>query len=276
MSAESVVIHPTAIVDPSALLGAGTSVGPYSIVGAGVVMGLGNRVGSHVVIEGRTRIGDHNEFFQFCSVGARPQDLKYRGEPSELIIGSRNIIRECATLQPGTQGGGMLTRVGDGNLFMANTHVGHDCMVGDRCIMANSAALAGHVTVGNGVVIGGMVGIHQFVRLGDIAMIGAGAMVNRDIPPFTMAIGDRATLQGLNRVGLERNGVSREEIALIRRLYRDLFLGESADLQRMRFKERLVHLRASALGSARTAAFLTFIEGSERGVAQHGVGDGET
>lgn len=275
MSAESVVIHPTAIVDPSAVLGAGTTVGPYSIIGAGVILGIGNRVGPHVVIEGRTRIGDNNEFFQFCSVGARPQDLKYKGEPSELVIGNRNIIRECATLQPGTQGGGMLTRVGDANLFMANTHVGHDCLVGDRCIVANSAALAGHVTVGNGVVIGGMVGIHQFVRLGDIAMIGAGAMVNRDIPPFTMAIGDRATLQGLNRVGLERNGVSREDIAVIRRLYRNLFVGDTPELRALRFKERLAHVRTTAVGNPRAEAFIAFVESSERGVAQHGVGGGE-
>jgi UDP-N-acetylglucosamine acyltransferase len=223
------------------------------------------------VIEGNTRIGDENEIFQFSSVGARPQDLKYRGEPSELHIGNRNIIREYATLQPGTSGGGMITRVGDANLFMANTHVGHDSVVGNRCIMANSAALAGHVVLGDGVVIGGLVGIHQFVKIGDLVMIGGGAMVTRDIPPFCIAVGDRATLQGLNIIGLERSGVSREEIAVLRKAYRDILIGDSADTKGMRFKERVEAVRARAHDNAKCAAFIQFIDRSERGVAQHGV-----
>ncbi len=276
MSVQPPAIHPTAIVDPAATIGEGTTVGPYSIISAGVSIGRNNRIGPHVVIEGYTRIGDDNTLFQFCSVGARPQDLKYRGEPSELHIGNHNIIREYVTLQPGTSGGGMVTKVGDNNLFMANTHVGHDSVVGDRCIMANSAALAGHVILGNGVVIGGLVGIHQFVKIGDLVMIGGGAMVTRDIPPFCIAVGDRATLQGLNYIGLERSGVSKEEIAMLRKVYRDIVVGDSTETKGMRFKERVEATRVRVQGNLKCLAFVEFIDKSQRGIAQHGgesVGD---
>jgi UDP-N-acetylglucosamine acyltransferase len=156
-------IHSTAVVAPEAEIGDGCSVGPYSVIGPKVKLGNGCRVGSHVVIEGNTTIGDENQIFQFASVGAAPQDLKYHGEDSTLQIGSRNIIREYVTLQPGTEGGGMQTTIGDQNLFMACCHVGHDCRVGHRNVFANSAALAGHVTIGNGVIVGGLSGVHQFV-----------------------------------------------------------------------------------------------------------------
>jgi UDP-N-acetylglucosamine acyltransferase len=164
----------------------------------------------------------------------------------------------------------MVTRIGDSNLFMANTHVGHDSLVGNRCIMANSAALAGHVILGDGVVVGGLVGIHQFVKIGDLVMIGGGAMVTRDIPPYCIAVGDRATLQGLNQIGLERSGVSREEISQLRKVYRDIFIGDSAETKGMRFKERVEATRARAQGNPRCAAFFEFIDRSERGLAQHG------
>ena len=270
------LIHPTAIIDPSAHIGEGTKVGPYSIIGPNVVLGRDNTVGPHVVIEGRTTIGDGNAFFQFASVGAIPQDLKYRGEPSELIIGNRNIIRECVTLQPGTTGGGMITKIGDQNLFMANTHVGHDTFVGDRCVFANSAALAGHVIVGNGVIVGGLSGIHQFVRLGDVAMIGAGAMVSQDVPPYFMAQGDRAKIHGLNRVGLERNGGTREDLAAIRSLYRSVFTPTIVPgAPRVTFKERLAAAKAEVGSNGRAAQVISFLESSERGVcAHHGTGDG--
>jgi UDP-N-acetylglucosamine acyltransferase len=263
------LIHPTAIISPGAVLGEGTSVGPYSIVGPDVRMGKNNRIGPHVVIEGRTTMGDENTVYQFASVGAAPQDLKFRGEPSELRIGSRNIIRENVTLQPGTAGGGMLTVIGDQNLFMANTHVGHDSRVGNRCVIANGAALAGHVTVHDGVIIGGLSGIHQFVRLGSVSMIGAGAMVAQDVPPYCMAQGDRASIQGLNRVGLERNGGSRDDLAVLREVYRIVFNPAGTEAAGKVFKDRVAYARGLVAGNARGADFVGFIEASERGIAPH-------
>lgn len=265
----SVVIHPTAIVDPRASLGEGTTVGAYSIIGPDVVLGKNNIVGPHVVIEGITKAGDGNHFFQFCSVGSRPQDLKYRGEASELHLGDGNMIREYVTLQPGTTGGGMFTRIGSRNLFMANCHVGHDCTIGDRCVFANSAGLAGHVTVGNGVVVGGLSGIHQFVRLGDIVMLGAGSMVTEDIPPFCMAQGDRAKIMGLNRVGLERNGASNEDMRSVRRVYSALFsAGESSGVGST-FQERVGAAQAVVSESVWARQFVEFLQGSSRGIAAH-------
>jgi UDP-N-acetylglucosamine acyltransferase len=269
MSQSSVTIHPTALVDPAAKIGPGTTIGAYSIIGPSVVIGRDNVIGPHVVIEGITKIGDGNRVFQFASVGAQPQDLKYRGEPSELIIGNKNIIRECATLQPGTTGGGMVTKVGDSNLFMANTHVGHDTIVGSRCVFANSCALAGHVTIGNGVIVGGLSGIHQFVKIGDVAMIGAGAMVSQDIPPYCIAQGDRATIHGLNRIGLERNGGTREDLSVLRKIYRTVFTPTSPEVVGKTFKERVVVARTIAGSNQRAVEFVAFLEGSERGVCSH-------
>jgi UDP-N-acetylglucosamine acyltransferase len=269
MTQSGPAIHPTAIIAPGAVLGDGTTVGPYSIIGAEVRMGKNNRIGPHVVIEGRTTMGDDNTVYQFASVGAAPQDLKFRGEPSELRIGSRNIIRENVTLQPGTAGGGMLTVIGDQNLFMANTHVGHDSRVGNRCVVANGAALAGHVTVHDGVIIGGLSGIHQFVRLGSVSMIGAGAMVAQDVPPYCMAQGDRASIQGLNRVGLERNGGSRDDLAVLREVYRVVFSPAGTEAAGKVFKDRVAHARGLVGTNQRGLDFVAFIEASERGIAPH-------
>ena len=269
MTQSGPAIHPTAIIAPGAVLGDGTTVGPYSIIGAEVRMGKNNRIGPHVVIEGRTTIGDENTVYQFASVGAAPQDLKFRGEPSELRIGNRNIIRENVTLQPGTAGGGMLTVIGDQNLFMANTHVGHDSRVGNRCVVANGAALAGHVTVHDGVIIGGLSGIHQFVRLGSVSMIGAGAMVAQDVPPYCMAQGDRASIQGLNRVGLERNGGSRDDLAVLREVYRVVFSPAGTEAAGKVFKDRVAHARGLVGTNQRGLDFVAFIEASERGIAPH-------
>lgn len=163
----------------------------------------------------------------------------------------------------------MVTRIGDANLFMANTHVGHDSMVGNRCVFANSAALAGHVTIGNSVIIGGLSGIHQFVRIGDIAMIGAGAMVAQDIPPFCMAQGDRATVQGLNRIGLERNGCLKEDFAVLREVYRMVFTSSAPEVKGKVFRDRVVFARGLVAGSANATAFLDFLQSSERGIAAH-------
>jgi UDP-N-acetylglucosamine acyltransferase len=257
-------IHSTAIIEEGARVGAGSSVGAYSIIAAGVELGRDNRIGPHVVLSGNTRIGDGNEIFQFASIGAVPQDLKYHGEESLLEIGDLNKIREYVTLQPGTEGGGMLTRIGSRNLFMACSHVGHDGRIGDGNVVANSAALAGHVTVGNHVIVGGLVGVHQFVRIGDHAMVGAGAMVAQDIPPYCMAQGDHARLIGLNQIGLARQGWSKPEIALLRKLYRRVFYG--GGLVRQRISEARLEFAAHAWA----LSFLDFIAESQRGVARPG------
>jgi UDP-N-acetylglucosamine acyltransferase len=269
MAEQAAAIHPTAIIEQGAVIGEGTTIGPYSIIGPHVVLGANNRVGPHVVIEGHTRIGDSNTIYQFASVGAAPQDLKFKGEPSELRVGDRNIIREYVTLQPGTSGGGMLTSIGNQNLFMANTHVGHDSHVGSRCVVANGAALAGHVTVADGVIIGGLSGIHQFVKLGSVCMIGAGAMVAQDVPPYCMAQGDRATIQGLNRVGLERNGGTREDLAVLREVYRIVFTPAGTVAQDKVFKDRVVLAKTLVGANVRGLEFVAFLEATERGIAPH-------
>lgn len=253
-------IHETAIVHPGAVLGAECSVGPYSIIGEHVVLGARNRVGPHVVIDGRTTFGDDNQIFQFASVGSIPQDLKFKGEPSTLSFGSGNIIREFVTIQPGTSGGGMKTVIGDRNLFMANSHIGHDCIVGSGNIFANSAAIAGHVTIGNNITIGGLAAVHQFVRLGDGALIGGGTMVVKDIPPFCIANGDRAHLVGINVVGMERKGVSPEGIQQVRKAYRTLFLAQGS------WSERLEQANLECGASAEVELFLGFVRQSERGI----------
>lgn len=253
-------IHPTAIVAEGAVLGEGTTVGAYSIIGPNVVVGRGTKIGPHVVLEGHTVFGDDNVIFQFASIGSHPQDLKYRGEPSRLVIGSRNIIREYVTIQPGTEGGGMMTTVGNRNLFMANCHLGHDSCMGDNNIIANSAALSGHTVLGSGVTIGGLAAVHQFVRLGDLCFISGGAMVVKDIPPFCYAQGDRAGLAGINRVGLERRGISATDVALLKRLYRRVFFGLGG------LQQRLQAAREEAEDNASALKFLDFIGSSQRGI----------
>ncbi len=254
-------VHPTAVVAPGATLGSGCSVGPYSVIGPSVRIGAGTRVGSHVVIEGHTSIGEGNTIYQFASIGSEPQDLKFKGEASTLTIGDKNIIREYVTLQPGTEGGGMKTVIGNGNLFMANTHVGHDSIIGDSNVFANSSALSGHVIIGNKVTVGGLSGIHQFVRVGDLAILGGGSMVTKDIPPFTMAQGDRAELIGLNLVGLERRGYTSEQIALLKGLYRDTLRAKGL------LKDKIAQAREMLKDFDAGNFFLDFIASSERGVA---------
>jgi len=255
-------VHPTAIVHPGAEIGPACEVGPYTIIGEHVRLGRGNRIGPHVVIEGHTRIGDENHIFQFASIGSQPQDLKYHGEPSILEIGDGNVIREYVTLQPGTEQGLMKTAIGSSNLFMASAHVGHDCKVGDRNIFANSVAISGHVQIDNGVILGGMAGIHQYTRLGDLAFIGAGAMVAQDIPPYCMSQGDRAELIGLNQIGMKRAGISEEEIRLLRKVFRAAFKREG------NFKDRIASLIEEHAGSRCASKFLGFLQESKRGVAQ--------
>ncbi|MBF0304241.1 MAG: acyl-ACP--UDP-N-acetylglucosamine O-acyltransferase [Alphaproteobacteria bacterium] len=219
-------IHPTAIVDPAAKLADDVSIGPYCVVGPEVSLAARVELVSHVVVAGRTSIGEGCRIFPFASIGHQPQDLKFKGEPSTLVIGSNNLIREHVTMNPGTAGGGMITRVGDGCLFMMGSHVAHDCVVGDSVIMANNATLAGHVTVGEFAVLGGLSAVHQFVRIGRHAMIGGMSGVETDIIPYGSVTGNRAHLSGLNLVGLKRRGFSRDQIHALRNAYRLLFAPE--------------------------------------------------
>jgi UDP-N-acetylglucosamine acyltransferase len=226
-------IHPTAVVDPKAALGSGVYIGPYCVVGGGVKLGDGVRLLSHVVVDGLTSIGPKTVIYPFASIGHRPQDLKYRGEPSTLEIGANNQIREHVTMNPGTEGGGMVTRVGDNCLFMVGSHVAHDCMVGNNVIMANNATLAGHVTVGDFAIIGGLSAVQQFVRIGAHAMIGGMSGVENDVIPYGMVKGERAHLAGLNIIGLERRGFSRDDIQSLRSAYRMLFASEGTMAERL-------------------------------------------
>lgn len=216
-------IHQTAIVEAGAKLGADVRIGPYCHVGPRVELGDGVELLSHIVVAGITRVGPRTKVFPFASIGHPPQDLKYKGEESRLEIGADNVIREYVTMNPGTQGGGMLTKVGDACLFMASAHVAHDCKLGDHVIMANNATLAGHITIGDFAFLGGLSAVHQFVRIGAHAMIGGLTGVERDVIPYGMAVGDRARLTGLNIVGLQRRGFSRDEIQALRTAYQMIF-----------------------------------------------------
>ncbi|HUK60423.1 MAG TPA: acyl-ACP--UDP-N-acetylglucosamine O-acyltransferase [Stellaceae bacterium] len=221
-------IHPSAVVEPGARVAGSAKIGPFCHVGALVELGEGVELLSHVVVAGRTSVGEGTRIFPFASIGHPPQDLKYRGEPSRLVIGRRNVIREHVTMNPGTEGGGMVTRVGDGCLFMVGVHVAHDCQLGDNIIMANNATLAGHVVIGDGAVFGGLSAVHQFVRIGRHAMVGGVTGVERDVIPFGSVMGDRARLSGLNLIGMQRHGFTREEVQAARTAYQMLFLGEGA------------------------------------------------
>ncbi len=226
-------IHPTAIVESRAELGTGVRIGPFCTVGGDVELGDGVEVVSHAVIAGRTRVGAGTRIFPFASIGHPPQDLKYRGEPSRLEIGAGNTIREHVTMNPGTEGGGMLTRIGDGCLFMVGAHVAHDCAIGDQVIMANNATLGGHVTVGNFAILGGLSAVHQFVRVGRHAMVGGMSGVERDVIPYGSVMGDRARLSGLNIIGLKRRNFGRETIHDIRKAYRLIFAREGTMPERL-------------------------------------------
>ncbi len=217
------MIHQTAIIEDGAQLGKNVKVGAYAYIGPKVVIGDGCEIGNGAQITGKTTIGKNNRIFSHAVIGAIPQDLKYNGEETELIIGDNNTIREFCFFNPGTLQGGGVTKIGSGSLFMAYVHIAHDCIIGDNCILANNATLAGHVELGNHVVVGGMTPIHQFVKVGDFAMLGGASAVNQDIPPYCLAEGNRAHLRGLNLVGLRRH-IDRSDIDAIKRAYRELFL----------------------------------------------------
>ena len=255
-------IHETALVDPRAEIDSDVEVGPYSIVGGCVRIGKGARIKSHVVIEGRTTLGEGNVIFQFATVGSVPQDLKYKGEPSELIIGNHNTIREFVSINPGTAGGGMVTRVGDHNLLMMYCHIAHDCILGSHNIIANGATLGGHVVIEDYVIVGGLVGIHQFTKVGRGAILGAGSMVSKDVPPYCNATGDRARLHGLNLEGLRRRGVKKEKIDALKRAYRIMFRS------RLKTKDAIAEVRQELSGFAEAEQLVTFVENSQRGLCR--------
>lgn len=235
------VIHPTAIVAPSAKLGNDVRIGPFCIVDRDVELGDRVELISHAVVTGRTRVGARTRIFPFAAIGHQPQDLKYHGEPSRLEIGSDNTIREHVTMHPGTEGGGLLTRVGSHCLFMVATHVAHDCKLGDHVVMANNATLGGHVVVDDWAILGGLAAVHQFVRIGKHAIIGGMSGVENDVIPYGSVMGDRARLAGLNIVGLKRRGFDRDTLHDIRRAFRLLFADEGTMAERLSDVSELFH-----------------------------------
>ncbi len=229
----STQIHPSAIIDPKAQLGANVKIGPFSVVGANVQLHDNVELKSHVVVEGNTTVGEGTIIYPFASIGHAPQDLKFHGESSELLIGKNNKIREHATMNPGTEAGAMKTIVGDNCLFMMSTHVAHDCILGNNVIMANNATLGGHVVVGDHVLLGGLSAVHQFVRIGSYAVIGGMSGVESDVIPYGRVKGERAFLAGLNLIGLERNGFNKDQIRNLQRAFNQLFGDEGTMDQRI-------------------------------------------
>jgi UDP-N-acetylglucosamine acyltransferase len=232
------VIDPRAVVSPRAQLAADVTVGPFSVIGPDVEIGPGSIVGPHAVINGPTRIGAENRIFQFASIGDAPQDKKYQGEPTRLEIGDRNIFRENCTVNRGTTHDKGVTRVGNDNLFMAYSHVAHDCVIGDNVVFANCAALAGHVEIGDFVTLGGLTAVHQFVKIGAYAFSGGGTIVTKDVPPYVMVAGNPAEPHGVNAIGLKRRGFTEDQVRNIREAYRilyrsDLKLADAVDQLRV-------------------------------------------
>ena len=256
-------IHPTAIVDPGAQLGAGVDVGPYCVVGKHVRLGDRTRLVAHCIVDGDTWIGADCELYPFCSVGTTPQDKKLTAEsaPAKLRIGTHNKIREHVTIHGGTPFGGGTTTIGDHNMLLVGAHIGHDATVGSHVVFTNGAMAAGHTDIGDRAILGAMVGIHQFARVGKLAMIGAGAMVSHDAPPFAMIQGDRAKLVAVNVVGLHRNGFTTEQKALVKRVFRLLFWRAGTLHQRLEF------VRNSALHRDPICReIVDFVADSKRGV----------
>jgi len=259
MSDNAPLIHPTAVIDPSATLAADVRVGAFCLIGADVEIGAGTEIGPHCSIHGPTRIGRNNRFIGHAAIGGEPQDKKYKGERTELVIGDDNVIREFVTINRGTAGGGGITTVGNDNWMLAYTHVAHDCHVGSHCVFSNNTTLAGHVTVGDYVIISGFAGAHQFCRIGAHAFLGMGALTNGDVPPFTMVGSDSlGRPRGINSEGLKRRGFDAERIASIKRAYRTLYVAG------LPLAEAKVQLAEQATHSADVKDLLDFIESAER------------
>ncbi len=259
----AVKIHPTALVNPGAELGDGVEVGPYSIIEDKVVFGEGSWIDSHVTIHSHTGIGRENRIYSYASIGADPQDLTYANEPTKLIIGDKNLIREFVTFHRGSEKGGGVTRIGNEGMFMAYVHIAHDCQVGDHVVMANTATLSGHVIVEDWASMSGFAAVHQFARLGAHSFVGAICGVGKDVPPYCMVAGNRASLKGLNTVGLRRRGFSAETISGIKQAYRILFRNSGSTLQENTkiVEEELGHLEE-------VRHLLSFIRSSERGICR--------
>lgn len=251
-------IHSTAVIEKGAIIGDNVTIGAFVTISSKTTIGDGTIIDAHAIIEGRTTIGKDNHIFSHAVVGSIPQDLKFNGEEVELIIGDNNRIREFTLLNPGTQGGGSITKIGNNNLLMGYVHIGHDVFIGDNCILANGATLAGHVILGNHVVIGGLTPVHQFVHIGDYAMIAGASALSQDIPPFCMAEGNRATLRGLNLTGLRRH-LKRDEINALKTAYRELF--ESG--QALQESAETLHNKSE---SENVKKLITFITESKRGI----------
>ncbi|WP_414717826.1 MULTISPECIES: acyl-ACP--UDP-N-acetylglucosamine O-acyltransferase [unclassified Thiothrix] len=256
----SSLIHPTAVIHPSASLAADVEVGAYTIVGADVSIGRGTRIAPHVVIDGPTRIGEDNQIFQFASIGAAPQDKKFRGEPTELIIGDRNVIRECCTFNRGTTQDKGKTVMGDDNWIMAYVHIAHDCIIGNNTIFANSATLAGHVEIRDWVILGGFTLVHQFCVIGEHAFSGMGSAISKDVPPYAMVAGAPAEPRSVNLEGLKRRGFSAEAIHRIREAHRILYR------QNLSTQDALSKIEAELGGHDDMTLLLDFCRNSQRGL----------
>jgi UDP-N-acetylglucosamine acyltransferase len=257
-----VFVHPSAVVSPRAEIGEGSHVGPFCTVGDEVRLGARVRLESHVVVDGRTQVGDDTHVFPFVSIGLASQDLKYRGEPAETRVGRRCRLREFVTVHRGTEGGGMLTSIGDDCLVMAQAHVAHDCIVGDRVIMANAATLAGHVVVEDGASVGAYSGVHQFCRVGREAYVGGYSVVVKDALPFALTVGNHARCYGLNTVGMKRRNYPRETIDALHHAFRLLLAS------RLNTTQALERIRAELEGSPEVEELVRFIETSKRGVVK--------
>lgn len=249
-----------AIVEDGAQIGAHVEIGPFCVIGKDVKIGAKTIVHSHVVINGHTEIGEQNQIFQFASIGEINQDLKYQGEPTKVIIGNRNRIRESVTIHRGTVQGGGITRIGDDNLFMINTHIAHDCTIGNRCIIANNGTLAGHVTLDDFVIVGGMSAIHQFVIVGSHVMLGGGSMVSQDVPPYVMAQGNHAQPFGVNLEGLKRRGFDKPAMHAIRNVYKTIYRSGKT------LEEAIPEIEQFAANEPAVQPFLDFFKRSTRGI----------
>ena len=253
-------IHPTAIIDPRAKLGASVSVGPYTVIDGDVEVGEGTTIGAHNVLTGHTTLGRDNRVFHFCSIGEANQDKKYKGEPTRLVVGDRNTIREYCTLNRGTVQEEGVTRVGSDNWIMAYCHVAHDCTVGDHTVFANHATLAGHVEIGDHAILGGFVGVHQFVKVGAHVMLGISSVITQDVPPFVVVAGTPCAPHGINAEGLKRRGFTPEAIAALRRAYKTLYKSS------LTLAEARAELEAQAAGSPEVRTLLDFLATSSRGI----------